>query len=451
MNLKLETEFSKAPILQEVDALKKQIDDTRPLSLDIEGRVMQKLRLEWNYNSNAIEGNKLSYGETNALLMHGITAKGKPLKDHLDIKGHNKAVQYLEIMVEDEREFIEADIRGLHEVILGESYDSPAQTADGTPTSKRIEVGRYKSTANHVRTVTGEIHQYATVEETPAKMTDLMSWYVATKEANIHPVVVAALFHHRFVAIHPFDDGNGRMARILMNLILMRNGYPPVVVKTVTKETYYALLSQADAGEDWPFIEYIAEQLKVSLGIYIKAINGGNINDDDDIDKGILLFKMQLQKEAIPAQSKSTVEDFIKTDLKPLFEKAYLKAKKFSDLFKSFEASVISVLMEDNQEKTSGSKFVDGKWIGLEKNFDKIKRLVAEYSLNDFDNADAFTVQTWLEVEFHKQHYIIRIPAAMTDGIQKKYGEFMSDEEQHKILTQLVEALKNGINYHLKN
>jgi Fic family protein len=92
MNFKLEQEFSEADILQRVDELKKQIDALRPLPPDVEGRVMQKLRLDWNYHSNAIEGNRLSYGETIAFLMEGITAKGKPLKDHLDIRGHNEAI-----------------------------------------------------------------------------------------------------------------------------------------------------------------------------------------------------------------------------------------------------------------------------------------------------------------------------------------------------------------------
>ena len=99
MDFKLEIEFSNADILKEVDALKKQIDDTRPLPKDIEDRVMQKLRLEWNYHSNAIEGNKLNYGETTALLTHGITAKGKPLKDHLDIQGHNDANNFLQSII----------------------------------------------------------------------------------------------------------------------------------------------------------------------------------------------------------------------------------------------------------------------------------------------------------------------------------------------------------------
>src|ERR1700761_4378097 len=148
MNLKLETEFSKAEILQEVDTLKKQIDDMRPLPPDVEGRVMQKLRLDWNYHSNAIEGNRLNYGETVAFLMEGITAKGKPLKDHLDIRGHNEAINFLLEIVKDTRPLSEADIRALHKMILVEPYKVPAQTAEGAATTKQITLGEYKTAPN---------------------------------------------------------------------------------------------------------------------------------------------------------------------------------------------------------------------------------------------------------------------------------------------------------------
>src|SRR6185437_4636070 len=162
MNLKLETEFSTANILGEVDALKMQIDELRPLPEDVEGKVMQKLRLDWNYHSNAIEGNRLSYGETVAFLMEGITAKGKPLKDHLDIRGHNDAINFLLSIVKDSRPISEADIRNLHAMILVEPYDTKAKTAEGLSTTKRITLGEYKTSANHVKTATGEIHYYAT-------------------------------------------------------------------------------------------------------------------------------------------------------------------------------------------------------------------------------------------------------------------------------------------------
>src|ERR1700761_7605708 len=166
MDFRLETEFSKTDIINEVDALKKQVDTLRPLPPDVEGKVFQKLRLDWNYNSNAIEGNKLNYGETVAFLMEGITAKGKPLKDHLDIRGHNAAIDFLLELMKDSRLMTETDIRSLHEIILVEPYDSPAKTAEGYPTTKRINLGQYKTSPNHVKTSTGEIHYYATPEET---------------------------------------------------------------------------------------------------------------------------------------------------------------------------------------------------------------------------------------------------------------------------------------------
>ncbi|MFB0495167.1 Fic family protein [Mucilaginibacter sp. OAE612] len=340
MNLKLEIEFSKASVLQEIDSLKKQIDEMRPLPPDVEGRVMQKLRLDWNYNSNAIEGNKLSYGETVAFLMEGITAKGKPLKDHLDIRGHNEAINFLLDMVKDDRPLSEADIRGLHEMILVEPYDVKAQTAEGMPTTKRIVPGVYKTTANHVQTATGETHYYATPEETPAKMRELMEWYYeADSNAEIHPVVVAALFHHKFVAIHPFDDGNGRLSRILMNLVLLKKGYPPVVVKMDDRRNYYSLLSRADVGENWPFIEYIIERLLWSLSLYLKGAKGEDIDEDEDVLKEIALFKIELDEVTKINEKRNShrVKQIIISSIIPLFKKILIIIDEFVPYFTKTE------------------------------------------------------------------------------------------------------------------
>jgi len=269
MNLRLEQEFSKADILHDVEALKKQIDDMRPLPEDVEGWVMQKLLLGWNYHSNAIEGNCLTFNETVAFLMEGTTAEGKPLKDHLEIRGHNEAINFLLSIVKDTRPISEADIRNLHKMILVEPYAIRAQTADGLPTTKIINPGEYKTLPNHVQTATGETHYYATPEETPAKMQELMDWYYrVSNHTEIHPVVTATLFHHKFVSIHPFDDGNGRMSRILMNLILMQMGYPPVVILLSDSQKYYALLGGADKGDFWPFVEFISDGLKSSLQMF---------------------------------------------------------------------------------------------------------------------------------------------------------------------------------------
>lgn len=287
--------ISELDFIKKLQDKKKIIDSHRPLSSDLENRIFQKLKLDWNYNSNAIEGNTFTYGETVALLMEGITAKGKPLKDALDIKGHNDAIQFMLDMIKGERELNEADIRSLHKLILGTEYENPSLNKEGKIVGKKVVAGQYKTMPNHVLTSTGETHYYATPEETPAKMTELVSWF--NKNANleeVNPVVLASVFHHRFVAIHPFDDGNGRMTRILTNFILMKFGYPISVVKNEKKKNYYATLAQADSGEILPFVELMSETINNSLDIYIKGINGEDINDPDDLDKEIELFRKEI-------------------------------------------------------------------------------------------------------------------------------------------------------------
>jgi Fic family protein len=184
----LARQLSQFPIIQDVVDKQRQVAALRPLSADLEGRIMQKLRLEWNYHSNAIEGNALSYGETVTYLMYGLTAKGKTLKDHLDISGHNEAIYLLLNMVKEERGFSEADIRELHRIILVEPYYSDAITPDGKPTKRLINIGLYKEQPNHVITPTGETHYYATPEDVPILMGELMQWFNEEKNnPDIHP------------------------------------------------------------------------------------------------------------------------------------------------------------------------------------------------------------------------------------------------------------------------
>ena len=167
--------------------------------------------MDWNYNSNAIEGNQVSRGETQLFLEHGLTAKGKPFKDYLDIRGHDEAISFLKDLVNRREQLTEAVIRELHKILLVEPYKMPSETPDGKKSTKIVRLGEYKSLPNHVRTPNGSIHHYASPEETPAMMGDLMRWYREQMDAaELHPVIIAALFHHRFTVIHPFDDGNAR-------------------------------------------------------------------------------------------------------------------------------------------------------------------------------------------------------------------------------------------------
>ena len=135
--------------------LKTELDTLRPIDQEREAIILQKLRLDWDYHSNHLEGNSLTYGETKALILFGITAQGKPLHDHLEITGHDEAIKWVTEIVHGEYPLNESFIRQLHVLLLKEPYEKPAITPDGKETTRRIEVGKYKSVPNHVKTKTG--------------------------------------------------------------------------------------------------------------------------------------------------------------------------------------------------------------------------------------------------------------------------------------------------------
>ncbi len=344
LSIELAIKISELPFIQEVNLLKQEVEAFRPLDNETEQKIIQKFRLLWNYHSNAIEGNQLTYGETYAFLMEGVTAKGKTLKDHLDIKGHDETVKYLfDLIKSKEYEITEAEIRNLHKMLLKEPYEVDAVTLDGKPTKRNIQIGEYKSFPNHVQTSTGEIHYYATPQETPIRMGELMAWYKEAKENTaIHPLVIATLFHHEFTNIHPFDDGNGRMGRLLLNLMVQQYGYTPIVVMQQDRMAYYQVLRQADAGEYLPINEYMSELMKESLSLYIKGAKGESIEEEDDIDKEIMLFKRSVKPNQLNKlkEGSNQLIDVFKTTLIPFLIFYSDKIKHLSELFEEIKLEI---------------------------------------------------------------------------------------------------------------
>ena len=177
-------------------------------------RLWRKLRLEWNYNSNHIEGNTLSYHETELLLIHGRTAGGHPMRHYEEMKAHDVAIDHTRSLASAERVLGEGDIRDLNKILLKEPFWHIAQTPDGQQTRKRIVPGEYKTQPNHVRTMTGELHRFAEPEETPALMERWTRGFQRDLARTADPLpLFLAKSHWSFLRIHPFDDGNGRTAR----------------------------------------------------------------------------------------------------------------------------------------------------------------------------------------------------------------------------------------------
>jgi len=363
--------------LNKAKELKKELDSYRPLDAVTEARIMQKFRLEWNYHSSNIEGNSLTYGETKALILHGITAQGKPLKDHLEITGHNEAVNWVFDIVKGEAEITENFIKQIHTLLLKERYQTDAQSPEGVPTKKWIEIGRYKETPNHVKTKTGEIFYFASPEETPSKMYDLINWYRENITKD-DPIQTAIAFHYKFIRIHPFDDGNGRMARLLMNLILMKSGFPPVIIKTEDKANYLSALEQADAGEHESFITYISKNLINSLELMISGAKGESIEEEEDVFKELKLLEQEIETIAKTkselVKSERVVKKFIEDTLIVLLE--YLD-DSLNDVIKQFEHYDYQVFF-DNED----SEFNIVSVSGFREVISRIKEKDIEYDFS---------------------------------------------------------------------
>lgn len=322
-------------LIDQADALKSEIDMLRPLKPEVENRILQKFRLDWNYHSNAIEGNSLTLGETRAFLLEGLTANGKPIKDHLDIRGHDDLITFLEFFIQRKERLTEAAIREMHRILLKEPYETDAITADGRIVKKKVNLGEYKREPNGVRMGSGQIHQYTLPEDVSSEMAKLIDWYRQQEASgDSHPVLFAALFHHRFVSIHPFDDGNGRMARILMNLILMRSGFPPVVIKLQDRESYVAALRRADANEPDAIVSFVGQGLIDAESLYLRGAHGESIEDADDIDKSVALLKQELKHAPTPTSlSRDVQQKHFHTQLFPFLQRLNAKLTQFDDLF----------------------------------------------------------------------------------------------------------------------
>jgi Fic family protein len=322
-------------LTEQVDSLKKKADLLRPFKPERERVFWEKFRLEFNYNSNHMEGNTLTYGQTKLLLLFDRLTGDFKARDVEEMKAHNAALKMIsELAADSESRLTEKLIREINELILVRPFYSDAITPDGQPTKKLITPGKYKSEPNHVLLPDGGKFYYASPEETPAMMGDLIEWYNQNK-GKMHPVRLAALMHYKLVRIHPFDDSNGRTTRLIMNFILMQNGYAPVVIGSKKKDSYLAALNKADIGNIDAFEKYIAEVSLKWQGIFLKAMNGEKIEEDDDLNKEIELLKKNLSGNKGPTSeiSGDAVWNTFNNSLLPLFKSIDKDLNGLKDLF----------------------------------------------------------------------------------------------------------------------
>ncbi len=241
-------------ILKSIIGKKKELDKYRPLSPSISRKLKEELELEWTYNSNAIEGNTLTLQETQIVLNYGMTIGGKSVNEHLEAINHKKGIELIEEIIQKKKDLDESLIKELHYLILKGIDDR--------------EAGHYRT--QNVRIMGAYLFppQAIKVEK---KMEELMSWYYENKFKMEIPILAAEM-HYRFVCIHPFIDGNGRVSRLIMNMILMSNGFPPAIILKVDRRKYYRVLNDANQGKEDSFINFIGKSIERSLIIYLNSV-----------------------------------------------------------------------------------------------------------------------------------------------------------------------------------
>ena len=248
-------------LLKKLSEKKKQLDQLRPLPKDVIERLEEWLRVELTYSSNAIEGNTLTRLETAEVLEKGISAviSGKPLKDQLEAVNHAKAIDFIKGLAEQKKShqlISEEDIQDIHRIVL---------TGINEPWA-----GKYRRAAVFIRGAAVEFPDYHKV---PHHMVEFIRWLEGQQDN--HPVRVAADAHFRLVSIHPFIDGNGRTARLLMNLILAISSYPMAVIRNEDRIKYLEAVNQGQTKEDFgSFYEIVEQAADRSLTAYLNAARG---------------------------------------------------------------------------------------------------------------------------------------------------------------------------------
>jgi len=241
------------PVLKKIDALKAKIDAHRPLDAHMLKQVREYFRIGMAYSSNALEGNSLTETETKIVIEDGITIGGKPVRDHLEALGHSEAYDLLFRLAKNQ-EITEANVKELHRLFY---YRIDAKQA-----------GKYRKSRV---IITGTDF----IPPAPERIPDLMESFIAglsEARAKHHPVEFCAIIHKELVTIHPFIDGNGRAARLLMNLALLQAGYPLAIIPPILRRDYLDTLNKTHKGNDGPFITFIAGVCYESTKEYLRLL-----------------------------------------------------------------------------------------------------------------------------------------------------------------------------------
>ncbi|WP_354360535.1 Fic family protein [Pedobacter sp. UYP30] len=439
--------------MAEIKRKSEELNALKPLKPAHKAILDKKFRLEFNFNSNHLEGNTLTYGETELLLIFDQTEGTHDYREYQEMQAHDVALKMIqEEALDKERPLTEQFIRNLNEKLLVKPFWKDAITPDGQATRKEIIPGAYKKTPNSVRLANGEIFNYTVPEDVQKEISELVMWYNEKAETE-DPILLASILHYRFVRIHPFDDGNGRTARLLMNYVLSKNSLPLVIIKSAEKKDYLFALNKADTGDLNAFVEYIGKQLLWSLDISIRAAKGENIDEEEDLDKELELLKQDLKQ--IPNEGKqektyANISEILKNSIYPLFRELNSKFEKIKDFFFQFESNLkIKYLTTNALDKEASFNNIEL----LFTDFDdyQIKFATLNFKCTGLKKiVNEKNIEYKLTVEFDKFSYRLTDNTINEDLIGLPYGRALSKanikEIVKAVMKNIIEEIKSATN-----
>ena len=409
--------------------LKEELAALQPLPQELEAKIMQKFRMDWNYHSNRLEGNALTCEETTALLLFGLSADGKPLRDHVAMQSHQLAVAQVEAWAHEGVLLTEPMVRELH-ALLYPVKDAPYRQSDPDGVARQeFGPGQYKTQPRHGNTVTGEQFGFTDPKDTLTQMDDLLGWYrEKATSRHLNPVSLAAEMHYRFTRIHPFAVGNGPMARLLMNFVLLRFGFPPVIIEADDRMNYLSALQQADSGLIEMFVVYIAERLNESLDRMIRAVRGGYAFGPDDFDQQLARLEKRLTHDQGGEKTEEEVCILFKESVLPLFRSFAAGSQKFARFYEQlrvrffcddFEADSVAMAERTFPERISP----DTGQLGM----------VADFKAFAHSREERFDYQSRMRVELRLGTYLI-VDGVETVLLEKSYGESITKAEIEEVV-----------------
>ncbi len=445
--------------MENIERLYGEWQRCQPLKEEFQRRLDRKFMLEFNYNSNHLEGNTLTYGQTEMLLLFGKVTDSANMKDLEDMKASNVALNMMKEEAASDRPLTETFIRQLHKTLMREDYTVYRQLPGGRQTSYVVHAGVYKTRPNSVITATGERFEYASPEETSALMNDLITWYREEEGSGRYsPVELGALFHFRYIRIHPFEDGNGRIARLLVNFIMLRHNYPMIVVKSADKENYLTALSKCDVNtgetpsvgaharlEDiQPLVAYIGNCTERALNTCIKAAKGLSIEEDDDFTKELKILERQKRQEIASKQEQAkfsadevrNVLEYVYFPIVEEFDRAIDTTKKTFDFIQSKSSCIISknksilgIIFDDAKIRTPNPIMSDY--------LNNVQTVWYSCELIIYPRKDNYEIKKEFYIAFFEDHYFL-------NGILNKnfpYGHYPTEVERQEVISQFKEGI----------